>query len=944
MSFEGDYTSLFESLKSIQCNQGKFKNFSDELLQTLTEIDKKELKVCEQVDDLSINKLDLCLNKKCEENASAVIFDGNESKNIYDKSVIKTFQSPNHKNITSNKFPYLKKGKGLSRFNYKICKGLKKKNLNATDSKNSVVIDNIATPVIPNEYQEKRNASFEKLEELVERESFCKGFKKKNLNATDSKNSVVIDNKATPVIPNEYQEKRNASFEKLEELVERESFCSTSSKVLRLLQESSFSNPVASPDRKLVSGKQATFFLVNDDNQTCSDKDIQAWKNVENSINNVDNTPLFTSSQIFISGILKKSNRSTIKNSSKISSPLAAKVKFLEQGVKILEYENEENITSCSDDTDLLSFSDFENLALINVDMNLNQEDLFTPKENHFSLIERNEKSQSISENSLNSKSLICRNKFEVNNKETFPQQNCTTVESLGEKSLKTLLLAKIYELDKEINIFKTKNKYLKESKKQEEKAVSEELENSFTSKNNYIVKSKLKNTGHCAQKDALSSEVSPQVKKKFINLEKEYKLLMKENPSLRMRKSHIKKINERETSIKKVNKCKIGIKQVNEFKAIKNVCGNPVSMQGHVSYQSQKMNIKPNVSSNITCPINSGKKARVRSVSENLKFCTTTTTTNSSLQKRSLIEQDSQKTDDLSLPKTKRENAGNAIPALEENPEIPLNSSGLPFELSYSSGENCQRTNMRDVLEDFVTKKDENIKPTTSRETSNDLLLIAKNKSSFDTDCSRDATESFKDISSNVKTNENQKMKVKQSEEIFSHMQDKTFNDLIEINDNIKSGLLTTGRENCNILTYPNGDKEFEYSDKKVYYYAINNSSRTSYINKGIEELKFANGQKEIYYSDGSYEVIFPDSSSKIVYEDGTEICIYQNGTKIQTNRDKTKIINFPNDQKEIYKNDSTWRVYPDGTTKILYKDGSEETRYRSGKICFKEVIKQSF
>lgn len=138
-------------------------------------------------------------------------------------------------------------------------------------------------------------------------------------------------------------------------------------------------------------------------------------------------------------------------------------------------------------------------------------------------------------------------------------------------------------------------------------------------------------------------------------------------------------------------------------------------------------------------------------------------------------------------------------------------------------------------------------------------------------------------------------------------------------------------------IISYYNGDKKEIHQDRTVYVYGTDRTSHTTFIN-GKEILEFPNGQKETRFSDGSSEIIFPDKTRKTVLPDGTEVCTLPNGTIVHTNADGFKVMEFVSGQKEVHTPEQKRREYPDGTVKILHSDGRTETRYKTGRVRVKD------
>lgn len=138
-------------------------------------------------------------------------------------------------------------------------------------------------------------------------------------------------------------------------------------------------------------------------------------------------------------------------------------------------------------------------------------------------------------------------------------------------------------------------------------------------------------------------------------------------------------------------------------------------------------------------------------------------------------------------------------------------------------------------------------------------------------------------------------------------------------------------------IVSYYNGDKKEIHSDRTVYVYGTDLTSHTTF-NDGKEVLVFPNGQKETRLPDGSSEIVFTDNSRKVVLKDGTETCFMKNGTIVRSNPDGSKVFEFVSGQREIHTVGEKRREYPDGTVKILHQDGRTETHYKTGRTRIKD------
>lgn len=137
--------------------------------------------------------------------------------------------------------------------------------------------------------------------------------------------------------------------------------------------------------------------------------------------------------------------------------------------------------------------------------------------------------------------------------------------------------------------------------------------------------------------------------------------------------------------------------------------------------------------------------------------------------------------------------------------------------------------------------------------------------------------------------------------------------------------------------VSFYNGDRKEVKADRTVYVYGSDHTSHTTFSD-GREELIFPNGQQETRHPDGSSEILFPDGSRKSVMSDGMEICTTKDGSVVRTNPDGSKVFEFPSGQREVHRGGEKRREYPNGTVKIVHPDGRTETRYNSGRIRIRD------
>ncbi|KAK3866653.1 hypothetical protein Pcinc_027823 [Petrolisthes cinctipes] len=144
--------------------------------------------------------------------------------------------------------------------------------------------------------------------------------------------------------------------------------------------------------------------------------------------------------------------------------------------------------------------------------------------------------------------------------------------------------------------------------------------------------------------------------------------------------------------------------------------------------------------------------------------------------------------------------------------------------------------------------------------------------------------------------------------------------------------------RDGTTIVNYYNGDRKEVWEDRTVYIYGTDKTRHTTYSD-GREELVFPSGQRETRYPDKSSEVHFPDGSRTVLSADGVETCYMTDRTIVCTNPDGSKVFEFPSGQREVHMGEEKRREYPDGTVKILHGDGRTETIYRTGRRRVKDA-----
>ncbi|XP_067000447.2 centromere protein J isoform X2 [Anabrus simplex] len=138
--------------------------------------------------------------------------------------------------------------------------------------------------------------------------------------------------------------------------------------------------------------------------------------------------------------------------------------------------------------------------------------------------------------------------------------------------------------------------------------------------------------------------------------------------------------------------------------------------------------------------------------------------------------------------------------------------------------------------------------------------------------------------------------------------------------------------------VIYFNGDVKETCSvdGKEKYYYAETKTWHTTYPD-GMEVLDFPDGQTERRFPDGGKEIAYPNGCLQVIFPEGNEEWTLADGVVVRIHNDE-KILKFPNGQCEIHTKDHKRREYPDGTVKFLYPDGRQETRYANGRIRMKD------
>jgi len=139
--------------------------------------------------------------------------------------------------------------------------------------------------------------------------------------------------------------------------------------------------------------------------------------------------------------------------------------------------------------------------------------------------------------------------------------------------------------------------------------------------------------------------------------------------------------------------------------------------------------------------------------------------------------------------------------------------------------------------------------------------------------------------------------------------------------------------------VLYYNGDvkESFAPSGLVKYFYSQTKTWHLTYPD-GKEVLQFSNGQEEVRYPSGVMEISFSDGSVKKISSDGSEDIKFPDGTHVVVEANGDRTLNLANGQKEIHTAQFKRREYPDGTVKILYEDGRQETQYSSGRTRIKD------
>lgn len=140
--------------------------------------------------------------------------------------------------------------------------------------------------------------------------------------------------------------------------------------------------------------------------------------------------------------------------------------------------------------------------------------------------------------------------------------------------------------------------------------------------------------------------------------------------------------------------------------------------------------------------------------------------------------------------------------------------------------------------------------------------------------------------------------------------------------------------------ISYFNGDQLEKLSDGTThYFYAKTNVWQTTYPD-GHEELRYPSGQVEQREKSGSVKVLLPDADRRRNgKEHESDLTSSANGIAVEQLPNGDSIILLPNGEKELHTRDYMRKDFLDGTVKFMYKDGSQETKYPSGRIRIKDA-----
>lgn len=708
---------------------------------------------------------------------------------------------------------------------------------------------------------------------------------------------------------------KKSTFERLESLVEHDSFCSTSPKVLELLQDDSdCSSPLL---RKCPLPTLPITPILREEGSIKA----EACENESNG--------KLLGNKSSLTSILRKSHPT-------LMSPSELKVHFLEHGVEVLEYE-EGDPEVTANDSDLISVSDLENLALFNYNVNLirKNESLnapislsqfypskYEPGSTCQSVVNQIGKSNQASKPQIDCVSSVNNNLSSGIGAEQTQRKLEPSVEhvrktliknspkeTLEVESHKALLLSKVSDLSREINIFKKKNKALEELiagfEKERQMLKQKQMENSPPPIK--IEKAKPKRKTDPVSSQLVVSRKLQEVNEKLLKLEIENINLKRKLNGLEKREKMATKYMLSEPPSGEENLMQV---------TARNKRQGTKSIRGVIPERNFSDNTRENR------PVMEADKIYPSAVLKD--------------------KGEDQIYTEKSVREIEKNTKGNQR-YREHVKDLNHQRSTLPLENVHPNFSDMDANPLSEMRRDCEDLND--LPPTLER-----VLPLEKNQNALSTPNQDNHHQNLPAMGSaqldgvtnhNLNTNAilNRSTQLNRSLLFEPNKASEGKDQIVDVYpQKIKVDIETKEDSFVSISHYPNGDKKTVFTDRVTIEYAKDKVIHTLFQADGREEIAFENGQKEIYFKDGSYRLIFPDTSTKSVDKDGTEVCVWKDGTIVERDKNGTKNVHFPNGQREVYEESCVRRIYPDGTTKILRPDGSQETRYPNGRVRFKD------
>ena len=138
-----------------------------------------------------------------------------------------------------------------------------------------------------------------------------------------------------------------------------------------------------------------------------------------------------------------------------------------------------------------------------------------------------------------------------------------------------------------------------------------------------------------------------------------------------------------------------------------------------------------------------------------------------------------------------------------------------------------------------------------------------------------------------------------------------------------VRKEIFTDGYQ---IVYFKNGDlKQTFPNGKNVYYFNNAKTVQTTFPN-GIQVFKFNNNQIEKHFPNGQKQIFFPDGSFKYIFKNGFEETHFADGIIQKNDIDKTITLEFQDGTKEIkYPNGREERILCNGDVEVLNYSNSD-------------------